>query len=203
MKYPILRSGFITFTQRGLRQPNQPTDDLSMSILGKERLIVDNDNFFHDNIQKLFVQCIKDAHLNGLNNNVVQENILKAAAEAFGKEDGTANFFDWIMLQEINPGMTSIHQKFLMDTCEYLTGKKRDLAAFQWIPLLEAGTSENRSTLRTSNYHKKMEEFRRSGVIPHKLSDVLVRWVRQERGFYDLMMSLEAIFGNRRTFATG
>lgn len=199
MEYPILRSGFVTFTMKGLRQPNQPVDSLQMAILGKERLTPDNDNFYHENCQKLYVRSIKEAHQNVCGDLEFQEDILQAAAEAFGKGDGTGNFFDWVQIQDSNPNFTAIHRKFIIETCDFIMGKPRQMWVPQWIKLLEAGTSESRTALRDrdNSYYKKIEEYRKDKVLPHKLSQLLYDWMRQENGVYDLVTSLEVIFGNR------
>lgn len=194
-RYPILRSGFLTFPTSGLKQPDTPFDDTAAALLGKTHLAPNDDHFFHENIQKLYVKTVKNAQLNILTDITMQEHIVRAAAEAFGTKD----FFAWINLQLKNPHLTSVHQKFLIETLNYLKGAPRQMHVAQWHRLLEMGTSEDRTTIRPNNFTRELEAIFKDKSLPHNLSEVLVRWIRQEGGWFDLIESLEAIFGNRRT----
>lgn len=197
MKYPILRSGFITFPTSGLRQPNQPVDAGALAILGKMRWMPDNDNFYHQNIQTLFAQAISISKENGLFDLTFQENCLKAASEAFGTDD----LFRWIDLQSTNPELTPVHQAFILETLDYITGIPRKMQVWQWIRLLDANMGKNRNNIRNTDYYQKLAAHRRAGIVPAKLSETFVKWVRQPKGFYDFIQSLEVIFGNRNVLS--
>jgi len=196
-KYPILRSGFVSMTDAGLKQPKSSFDGHAAAILGKERLEPDDEHFYNENVQKLFVLTLKEANLNILDRFEVQENILKAAAQAFG----TKNFWDWINFQSSSPIVSSVHQAFIIETLRYINGTPRKTHIQQWIRLLEAGSSQMKNAIRNEHYFEELRKLRESKAIPADMSAVFTKWLRQENGYYDFICSMAAIFGNRRTLA--
>lgn len=194
-KYPVLRSGFLGVSLVGMKQPDSKYNAFNAAILGKQRLEPDNSNYYHEDIQKLFVRSQKEGQYGILNDFQFQEDILRSAAEAFG----TTNFYDWLKIQLLNPEITGIQKAFLVETLEYLCGTPRKTHIHQWIRLLEYTGGKDRNAIRTTGANERIEEFIDKRLVPASLSEVFVRWIRQPGGFYEFISSMEAFFGNRKT----
>lgn len=196
-KYPILRSGFITFQTGGLKRPTHSFDKSVLSMLGKVNQQPDTLGFYHATLHQLYVAMARNMDTPIVNDLSVQTKMFLNAAEAFG----TKNFADWIRLQSENPCFTSDHQAFLLETLDYLDGKRRKLRVVQWIRLLEHRDRVCKSITNHETYRRRMEQGL-NRLSSHRLSEVLVRWARQPDGLYDLLSTLAVIFGNRR-YSTG
>jgi hypothetical protein len=194
-KFPVLRSGFVGLTMEGMKKPTSAFDATAAAILNKQRLEPDDDYFYHESTQRLFVRLMNEGQIGKLKELPFQEEILHAAREAFG----TTNFWEWVSLQEDSPTFSPIHQAFIIDTMNYICGTPRKMHVQRWIGLLEANTNQNREAIRTVRYDDSIREFREGKMISANLASVFVQWLRQPQGFYDFMCSLEAIFGNRRS----
>jgi hypothetical protein len=194
--HPILKSGFVGLSMAGLQEPRETFDQNVAAILQKTRLIPDSSFFYHEGINKLFLQMLKEAHSYQILNNLdYQEKILKAAAEAFG----TTHFWEWIDFQAGKPTISGIHEEFILETLRYLSGQPRRIAVQQWVRLLEAGvTRESRETLVESTYLKDLADYRRMTSATNRLHDVFTAWIRRDGGWYDFVCSMAAIFANRR-----
>lgn len=193
IRYPILRSGFITFDTKGFRRSNQPDNATTLALLGKTQLAPDNSGFYHENLHLLFAAMVRNLHGTFFNEFEVQEKILKGALEAFG----TKNFFDWVSLQDQNPEFSSAHQRFLIETLEYIAGTPRKINVTQWLRILEKADSHDQANIRTNDYGSKVAQHRKM-LGTSSLASVIVRWLRQDNGNYDFLSSMAVIFGNRR-----
>lgn len=196
-KYPILRSGFVGLSQIGLKQPSTVSVSIVADILNKRRVEPDNDYFYHETIQDLFVKTIEGAQNGILNNFDFQEKILKAAIEAFG----TKNFWDWIIFQFTDGEVTAMHCAFLVETLNYISGVPRKTQIQQWIRLLEATNDSSLIVTQGNSAYASLLELRNNKMIPADLAEVFVKWLRQPNGYYDFVCSLQVIFGNRRILA--
>ena len=195
-KYPVLRSGFITFTTNGLDKNEDASNSFALALLGKSRLAPDQAGFFHENLQKLFVAYIKAAPEFRSVSIEMQENVIVNALEAFG----TKNFFDWITLQEDNPHMEPEHQRFIIETLKFILGTPRQLSVLQWVRLLEVYNEKDHSNIRSPGYYKELAELKKQ-FRSHLLADVFVEWMRREDGFYDFLVSMAVIFANRHSLS--
>lgn len=195
-KYPVLRSGFITFTTDGLDKNVDVNNKFALALLGKVRLAPDPAGFFHENLQKLFMNYIKTSPESRIVSTEIQENVIVNALEAFG----TDNFFDWISLQDENRHIEPEHQRFIVETLEFLQGKPRQLNVMQWIRLLEVYNEKDHSNIRSPGYFKTVGEIKKQ-FDSHSLADVIVKWMRCENGFFDFIVSMAVIFGNRHSLS--
>ncbi len=192
--YPILRSGFISLNKTGLKQPVDSDMNFAAAILNKRHLEPNNDYFYHEVIQNLFLKMKAEAQSNVLNQLVVQEQVLLAAYEAFG----TKNFWDWVIFQITNAELTSLHTAFLIETLNYISGAPRKTHVEQWIRLLNADKDKSAIVTIGSVNHLTLSDLFKNKMVPSKINKVFVKWLRQPQGFYDFLCSLEVIFGNRR-----
>lgn len=121
-----------------------------------------------------------------------REEILVAALNAFG----TDNFLAWFQLQAKNPYLGPNHIRFINDTFNFISGKKRALNIQYWLALLsEQGSSSSESV------NIQAEEFFSTNKPLHMRQPVdlkhnLIKWVSQPGGYEDLLGTLHVFFGD-------
>ncbi len=197
--YPILRSGFVGLSSTGLVQPSSTNNAIAAALLNKQTLQPDNNYFYHETLQSLYLKTIEGVTSNILGKIDFQEEIITAAAEAFG----TRNIWDWIVHQFANGSITGLHAAFLKETLNFVSGAERKTRPEQWIRLLEATTEHSLIVTQNSNDYLGLNELRSTRIIPARLDQFFVQWIRQPNGIYDFVVSLEVIFGNRRLLQRG
>ena len=193
--YPILRSGFVALSPTGFKHPTPVSVSIAADILNKRRMQPDSNYFYHEGIEDLYLQTVDGAQTNILKNSEFQERILVSAKEAFA----TSNVWEWILIQFRHGGISGLHAAFLIETLNYIAGTaERKTNIQQWVRLLEAGSDISMIVTENSSSFLTLSELQKRNMIPRTLEDLVLKWLKQDGGFYDFMMSLKVIFGNRR-----
>src|ERR1700752_169187 len=193
-KNPILRSGFVGMSMNGMRQPKVVETTHVEKMVNGPLIEVDEEYLFHGEIQDLFVKAIQGTQIGILNQFDFQEQILKAAAEAFS----TRNFWDWVAFQFDEGSISDLHSLFLDETINYISGVRRKTHIQQWIRILRPDISLDTKTGSHKSLSKSLLEIKESNCVPSSLSKVFCQWLRQVDGYHDFIYSLEVIFGSRR-----
>lgn len=193
--FPILQSGFIASSNKGLKLPEPAIASLQNAIMFKD----DKDPL----AKYRFSPVVGDLYHRWASNTTLlrdfdfRHEILAAAFVSFG----TYNFHSWLMLQNEQPTLSDLHRAYLLETLDYLfTDNQRKINNVSWLRMLEASGDPNGVFIDIRKY------FRQDGMgyssseikLPTNLRDILRIWTSKERGFEDLLLSLYVIFGDRR-----
>lgn len=121
-----------------------------------------------------------------------REEILVSALNAFG----TDNFLAWIQLQAKNPYLGPNHIRFINDTFNFISGKRRALNIQYWLALLsEQGNNGNESvSINTETYFGTNKPLHMRE--PVDIKNALIKWVSQPGGYEDLLGTLHVFFGD-------
>lgn len=194
MKYPILQSGFLSFTDKDLTAPPPPSK-LDMSfVLNKSHLANTNLYFYIHTLDDLIKEYFIDPNV--LKNFEFREKILSLAKKAFACK----NIVDWINLQLKEGKISDLHIKFLIETIDFVSGEPRKITNVQWNNLLTPCYEHKKFNFDPSEYISKKIKYtlgqtKPTGVIETELSNFLSKWVSNTHGFEDLLISLYVIFG--------
>lgn len=193
--YPILQSGFIGLTEKGLRRPDPIGPSFRDAVIFKEVKSPLAKFRFSPTIKQLFVEWNSKPEL--LRDFDFRERILDAAYKSFG----TYNLFQWLTMQSEKPTISELHARFLYETLDFLMGDTpRSIDQSSWLRLIEADEKPVTVRLDFKKYFKSdvnSNEISYPEKLPTKLEGIIQRWVTKERGFEDLLLSLFVIFGDR------
>jgi hypothetical protein len=192
--YPILQSGFVGITVKGLKLPDIVGPSLQNAVIFKEVRSPLSKYRFSPAVHDLYKDWCGNSDL--LKDFDFREKILKTAIESFG----TYNFYDWLTLQSTKPTLSDLHKTYILDTLEYLMlDQPRKIDNTSWMRLLQADDRPNAVVIDVKQYFmSKPGSLATSDVrLPSKMLSILKLWVSKERGFEDLLMTLYIIFGDR------
>ena len=190
MKAPVLQSGFISLTEKGLELPKIVKPGVRDLILDKEIDNPLNVYFFSTEITDLFTiwsnkpDCIRDFEY--------RERLIKAAYKAFA----TTSFYDWLWQQNNRASIGEIHVAFITETLEYLSSDvPRRTENILWYRIITAHESSTSVKWDLTKYFVAQGNSKPS--VPMKLDDLMTLWFRKTDGFQDLLITLYTIFGER------
>lgn len=192
-RYPILQSGFISLTEEKLSTPVKYNDLVISNVLSKDYRNPSNHYFFSKPISVLYNKWLSNA--NCLLDFAVREELLVVSKHIFN----TPSFFKWVKLQLDRGDISQLHEAFLIDTLEYLTGQDRKIQPSQWISLLEKAIKSTSTQINIARFfNKEMYQSPQYGdLLPNTVNDILSIWVSKQGGYEDLLITLYVIFGNR------
>ncbi len=192
-KYPIMQSGFVSFTEETLLTPVKYNDLVISNVLSKDYRSPSNRFFYSRPLSELYNLWLGDSQcLRSFEN---REKLIKLAKTLFSNP----SFFKWVDLQTDHGMLGDLHRTFLIDTLEYLSGNTRQLEVGQWIGLIEKAIKSIATKVDIARFFDK-ELYGTSGysdLLPSHVVDILDIWVRKPGGFEDLLITLYVIFGNR------
>jgi hypothetical protein len=146
----------------------------------------------NDDIERLYGDYIKE------NGDVLafdfRKQILFEALNAFG----THSFFHWMREQVASPSFGEMHQRFLVDTLNYLSGKRREMSLLTWEALVDIEDPAQISR----QYRDTVEEFfgvslrEQQAKRNDTVVDVIQLWCGRPGGIEDLLQTLHLLFGN-------
>jgi len=200
-KYPVLQSGFISYTDEFLTKPDQSPPTFADSILLKEYKKKSNNYFFSKTVTSLYDSWRNDPTI--IKQFDFRENILSTVFTSFG----TDSVYKWLRLQDEQETITELHRQFINETFIYaIVGNRRSIESVQWIRLL--GTTSNISALLATTTHFKpvvmdvyeLCESSNTFTFATLLEKWLCRENGRENGFVDLLVTLYVIFGIRENF---
>lgn len=192
-KYPILQSGFVSFTEETLLTPVKYNDLVISNVLSKDYRSPSNRYFFSKPLAMLYNKWLSNPKC--LMEFETREQVLKHAKVLFS----TSSFFKWMQLQLDHGEIGHLHEAFILDTLEYLTGKDRRIEVGQWIGLLEKAIKSIGTQVDIQKFFDK-EKYPQpayTDMLPSQMSEILQLWVNRPQGYEDLLISLYVIFGNR------
>lgn len=192
--YPILQSGFVGVTVKGLKLPDVVGPSLRDAVIFKESRSPLSKYRFSPAVHTLYREWCANPDL--LKDFDFREQILKTAVESFG----TYSFYDWLLLQSAKPTLSDLHRTYILDTLDYLLlGVQRKIDNSSWVRLLEADDRPNAVVIDIKKYFQANTDAYSSDNVrlPMKLHDALKLWVSKECGFEDLLLTLNIVFGDR------
>lgn len=185
---PILQSGFISLTEKGLVRLKTTDPTIREAILLNEYRRYVNKYFYSDVITRLFNRWASNPNL--IKDFDFRDRVLRAAFEAFA----TPYVRHWIDAQ-INGGtVTKLHRAYLLELLDYLsTGAARTIEPTQWVRLLEASDKSEAVVVDISKY------FDGNGSVrtPATFTELIRVWASLPNGFTDLLVNIYVIFGDR------
>lgn len=192
-KYPILQSGFVSFTEETLLTPVKYNDLVISNVLSKDYRSPSNRYFYSKPLSMLYnkwlgnPQCLREFD--------TREQIIKHAKVLFGNP----SIFKWMQLQLEHGEIGNLHEAFILDTLEFLTGKDRRIQVAQWISLLEKAIKSQAIQIDLAKFfdREKYPQPIYTDTLPGQLTDILQIWINRPQGYEDLLISLYVIFGNR------
>lgn len=211
--FPILQSGFVSFPNRDLQKdtPTEPT--IRQEVIFKVKRNPLEKYHYSKEVSELFSRWVNNR--NALKDFGFRERILKAAFSLFKN----ISFFEWLRFQNDKPMFSDLHRVYAIETLDYLTGRSpRKIENIQWIRLLEANEKTSGTRVDLDSYFIRNGQSEAIGPVceiassasnygsamnakqlPMKLVDILQIWTAKERGFEDLLITLNVIFGSRST----
>lgn len=190
MKFPVLQSGFISLTEKGLELPTIIKPGVKDLILDKEQANPLNQYYFSKEITELFTrwsndpECIRDFDY--------RERLIKATYKAFA----TGSFYDWLWQQNQRSTIGEIHTAFIAETLEYLAhGVPRRTENILWYRIITA--TESSTTVKWDLKKYFVASGNGKASVPMKIGDLMTLWFAKHDGFQDLLITLYTIFGER------
>lgn len=139
---------------------------------------------YNEEVELLFQQLIKEPKTTSDFN--FHENVIKIAKSAFGIHI-TEQLF---LVQSQSPSVSSLHADFLIDTMRFIRHGKREINTSSWNALLKSPTQVN----DWYDIKAEVKEFIQIVDCP-TLSKLIVKWVSQKNGIYDLLNTLHVMYG--------
>jgi len=117
-------------------------------------------------------------------------------------------FGQWLFVQKQSPKYSALHERFLIDTCNYLQTGKRAMSIYNWeglfkfnyaegAPMYGARHTESNTPLKLheSNPVQAAQVFKLFENLT--ISSLILLWLSKEGGFDDLITSLYILFGSK------
>lgn len=197
--YSILQSGFITYVNAPLTKPESTSESSMLQLIkiGKPSRASENLFFYSNPVAELFTQYCSNNNM--LKDFDFREQLLTVALDLLNFE-GRA-FSSWIYIQKCSPKLTAMHKRFLMDTLNYISTGKREIEIDSWGSMLtmrKLNDADRKAAFAPEALFDKPESNTVCGSsLPNMSVDVLVKWTAQPKGFRDLMVFLNIVFGRK------
>lgn len=131
----------------------------------------------------------------------------KACVIAMLRHCSTTKFGEWLFVQRQSPKYSPLHERFLVDTCNYIATGKRTLSIWNWQGMFkhhyEAGLDSYGGRVTETNTPLKLNESNSTeATMAFKrfeganVGDVLLQWAARPGGYDDLITSLFLVFGS-------
>lgn len=191
--YPVMQSGFVGLSQKGLKRPDPIEPNFREAIIFKEYKAPLNKYFFSPEISEIFYAFCGNSNV--LKSFDFRERLIKAVFEAIG----SFQFKEFLNLQNEKPTISDLHRVFIMETLEYIIGNKpRSIEAVQWIRMIEAGQADHKVLVNVNTYFNRETLGTDSTLkIPNSTGRLIQMWTSKEGGFEDMMITMFVIFGDR------
>ncbi|MCK9234973.1 MAG: hypothetical protein M0R77_01090 [Gammaproteobacteria bacterium] len=119
----------------------------------------------------------------------------------------TNQFGQWLFMQRESPVYTPLHERFLIDTCNYLLTGQRKLSVYNWEGMFKHNYQPGSETYggRHTETNVPLELNKTDRLLATdlfkrfenaSLGDVFQYWVSKPNGLDDLMTSLFIFFGS-------
>lgn len=194
----VFSRGFIGLSTPGLnKETNKKTvaDQLIDIRYRADTKTEDKMEVYNVNITKMYTAMI-DGTYHG-NSITFNKAIIVEALRNFG----SVNLLDWINLQKTSRYFTSNHQKFLLDTLNFIVTGKRKTTIRTWEIILKRKTVDDvESVSNNKEFDSKILSFLNSiasdgNPISSNLTRIIPEWFSHRGGNEDLLLTLNIIFG--------
>lgn len=188
-RHPILQSGFVSLTEKGLVRLKTTDPTIREAILMNEYRRDVNKYFYSNEITALFNKWSSKPEL--IRDFDFREKVLRAAFSAFA----TPYTQKWLLAQTTCPTVTKLHRAYLLELLAYLMyDDPRTIEPIQWVRLLEASEKSTSVTVDLSEFIGKGEA---PAKVTSQFSELIRTWVSKPNGFTDLLVNIYIIFGDR------
>jgi hypothetical protein len=222
--YPVLQSGFISFTKVGLLRPPPFEDMMIKRVLMKDYMTTNLDQFYNSNVTDLYLEWLNNKDL--IRTFEFREKLLQTAFRAFACDD----VYKWFSAQTKLTSISPSHEVFLTDTLKFVLHDNRGWNQPSYIGGANVGNVDTMNSV--THYHRQLDIHhtlsfiehsgkpysgalnidpffinplvtgRRSVTdnskqLPSNIVDFICKWTSQVNGFTDLLLSLYVMFGAR------
>lgn len=192
-KTAILQSGFLCTNLNILEKGKVEKPNFSDLVLVKSHLKLDETNFYSKEIQKLYENYCSDQKM--VSKFLFREQVLKFTFKLFNEQ----NIRNWISLQSQSEYFTELHRAFIIQTLQYINGSERSVHVTQWFNLLGCSEATKNTNLDLEDY---LDRDRNIRYMNSDIRDLVNRWVCRSGGFGDMLTSMHAIYGQRKTITS-
>jgi hypothetical protein len=187
--FPVLQSGFVSFTKDGLLRPPPHEDMMLRRILMKDFMISNLDQYYNGEVTAVYEEWRADPSL--MRTFEFRERVLLAAFKAFACE----NMHRWFTVQLKLHSLSIMHEKFLEETLNFIKwNTPRTIEATQWEKFIEHPTKLHNTSLDADKWLTGDDV---NYYISTTIDKFLAKWVSRVNGFEDLLISLNVIFGSK------
>ena len=189
-RYPQLQSGFLGRSDAGLNKVDPVAPSPTGSLLYRAPIRTQDAFFYSRPLEVLFNEMIQDPVVtHGLD---FQQRYLHLVGILFDKQ----SFLSFISLQDKNPGLSSQHAKFLVETLRLVSGqiKQRSISVHTWASILSKSSIQGNYVFRSADV---IAEALGTGSKDFRsLDEFIVSWIRTA-GWSDMAYGMQVIFGRR------
>lgn len=186
IQYPILQSGFICFSDKGLAKSPQPTEEnfIKAVELGKPFDKNGNPFFFDPEIDRLI--RIFENENKKVRSFEFREEFLVAIKNAFKCN----KLSDWVLEQKFSPYYSSIHNRFIEDTIRFISKGEREVSIDSWKGIIypRAATQADLNIPYSDEMKYYLKEYNPT------LNVVFSEWTSRVGGWEDLFTTVGIIF---------
>jgi len=205
-RYNILQSGFISLENKLLVTPQANDSDLEFDayILNKPYKGNENLYFYNKGVAEVYKEYNNDQRVSA------SFEFQEKAILSFMNALGTKTFAEWIELQNENVYLTTLHEKFIIDTLNFIAGEGRAMSAESWDLIIDKNNSFNKNSASKFDISKRFNSkdiiFETTGyysertkvpLIPYNLPAMLQLWITRPLGFSDFIVTSNIIFGKK------
>lgn len=189
-KAVVLQSGFLCTNLGVLEKGKVEKPNFSDIVLVKSHLKLDEVNYYSKEVQRLYEEYCSNAAI--INRFSFRAQILKFAFKLFNDQ----SFRSWISLQKNSVHFTELHRAFIIQTLQYINGNERPIHATQWFSLLSCSGATKDVNLDLEAYLDKDKSIK---FMNSDIYELIKNWVSRKGGFTDLLTTLHAVYGQRKT----
>lgn len=192
--YPVLQSGFVSFTKDELLRPPPHEDMMIRRILMKDFMISNLDQYYNGAVSDLYEEWRKEPTL--MRTFEFREKILQVAFKAFACD----NMHRWFTVQSKLKSLSAMHEKFITETLNFIAGKApRTIEATQWEKFIEHPTKIYNADIDIDAWFTSNPvcTYPATVQVPTNIANFLTDWVTRVNGFDDLLICLNIIFGSK------
>lgn len=127
-----------------------------------------------------------------------RKRVLKAALRAFG----TQRFDHWYLAQLSSLSYDENHGRFLDDTLNFISGKRREMSPMTWAGLIEManGSVGQDPPSETAKQYFQFDYLKQSGTLTDQtrftMANTIQAWCSRPNGFDDMLCTLHVLFGS-------
>lgn len=186
--YYTLQSGFIALTDRGLFKDVAEQTSFRQQVLNQAMDLSRTEYYFSPSVTQLVKSFTSDYKV--INSFEFKDKLLAAAFSSFS----TTSIKSWLAAQKNSIFFGDLQKAYLLETVNFVCGKNRMISPVQWSKMLEASAVSRNSSF---DYESLFAKNHLPHPLPDSIHDFIHMWIKQDKGYEDLLISLWLIFGRR------